>query len=285
VKNLEASKAAKFELLKGNEDITASRATLNIVNGRFEVRDVLPGSYRLRMEQGEGEEKQVAETSVEISNGNLENIELFAFRGIDLRVEIEIQPLTETTPSIGEDTRFYVRPCSVKITANTFPHEVQYASTNELKGELKIKGVMPGEYDVSAECSNAFVAGIALGTLDLTQSKKLTVRGGSPPEVLSIRALRNGGSIEVAYENMVDLVGMRLLIVPAVDNGDGPTLLPATYKGIPKVFAPGDYMIYLLESVDFPYLEAAEIRKLKNGKSIRVNAGELTSTRIQEVSR
>jgi hypothetical protein len=292
VKNLQPYKTAKFELLYGNEDITANRASLNIFSGKFEVIDVVPGSYRLRVTQGEGVEKVVAEATVQVAGSNLDNVELFAFGGVELAIQIDV---TGQSPLKVEKLQYpYVLPlppgkyrssqaiCRVTLTSNADPYEMQVAEAKEEGGQLKVSAVLPGEYEVNVSCEGAYVLNMMLGNTDLSASRKLIVGGGMQPDTLNVRASRNGGSIEVALEGIPESGNPYLLVVPVFSSGEGPRLLPASWKKMPGVFAPGDYTVYLIKNYDFPYLDSQAIQGLRNGTSLRVNAGEVARVAMKE---
>ena len=265
---------------------------MNIFSGKFEVIDVVPGSYRLRATQGEGVEKVVAEATVQVAGSNVDNVELFAFGGVELAIQVDVagQSLLEV-----EKLQYpYVLPlppgkfrssqaiCRVTLTSNAEPYEMQMAEAKEEGGQLKISGVLPGEYEVNVSCDGAYVLSMMLGTTDLSASRKLIVGGGMQPDTLNVRASRNGGSIEVALEGIPESGNPYLLVVPVFSSGEGPRLLPASLKKMPGVFAPGDYTVYLIKNYDFPYLDVQALQGLRNGTSLRVNAGEVARVTMKE---
>jgi hypothetical protein len=69
--------SADFELLRdGSPDPIAVRAAYNQSSGRFEIHDVLSGSYSIRVKQGEEPNALYGNADIRVSGEDLEHVEL-----------------------------------------------------------------------------------------------------------------------------------------------------------------------------------------------------------------
>jgi hypothetical protein len=165
----------KFELLTGDEDVSASRVSLNGNTGNFEIQDAVAGSYTLRATQS----TEVAEVPVKVAGSDVNGLQVALAPAVDLRVTTKFvgTPSVEVAEAAARNG---LGMCSVSLHPLTRRSAASYFSNGQRdaqhrpagrSGELTIAGVLPGTYRVSANCANGYPSSGLFGSQDVLASE------------------------------------------------------------------------------------------------------------------
>ena len=214
VTNFVPRRAVKFELLSGDEDVSASRVSLNGDTGVFEIQDVLPGAYTLRATQ----EKTRAEIPVTVGSKDLNGINLPLASGVDLTVRTSFA-------NQGEGGA-----CTVSLRPPGWRGGDVYTARprRNSSGGPTLAGVLPGVYRVLIKCSGAYVRSAMSGSQDLLANPFLTVQPGVEPPALEILAAGGGGRVTGALSGIAKLADALILLVPQFVQSTGPVTAQAS---------------------------------------------------------
>jgi hypothetical protein len=282
VRNLQPKIAAKFELLRGNEDVTPSRATLNLSSGAFEVHDVVAGTYRMRVTQVEGEHRVIAEDLIEVNSQDRAGVEMRAEGGMDLAITVQS---SGTAPEwflrdAGGSRAVAQQICWVMLSSLR-DDRLNY-NWNSREDALGLKAVLPGEYAIQANCNGAYVRALMMGSEDVLSKQKLVVLPGTARAKLELQTDWNGGRLE--FEKLIRPIEStnRVMMVPQFTSAAGVQFVRG-FEGSNSGLAPGEYLLYLIKGEDIAYRESAAIGMLKNGVRVRINAGETSKVSPTEL--
>ena len=238
-----------FELLKGSEDVSASRTSLNTTTGRFEVQDVTPGTYLLRVTQ---EAKMRGETLVTVSDRDVNGV------SISLAPAVTVQGITRV---MGAPIHMKQMPGferarvaagadadvddadfdqAIESSCNVSLHEIGGGTHNPSaparrlrpmsgdpeSGAFTIADVLPGVYRVSVQCTGGYPTSVLSGGVDLLVNPNLMVQPGVAPAPIEIALKPGGGTLngELAIHPVPKSAGV--LLVPAFSNSTGPVMFP-----------------------------------------------------------
>jgi hypothetical protein len=268
-----------FELLRGREDVSASRVTLNATTGRFEVLNVTPGSYVLRATQGQ---KTRAEVAVAVNGNDVDNVSLALAPAVTVMVlvhslgsppgppEQEIQVFRRR----GQSSGF----CQVRLHSSERNAGVVMAQPNGATGESVIENVLPGAYRVALQCNGGYPASATTGNQDLLINPNLTIPAGAVPAPIEISLKLGGGALtgKLVLNPMPERA--QILLLPAFTASTGPVLRPVFYQpemtdGAPFGFAslaPGDYVVYAFPTDEVEFRNPAFLQALTGGVSVRM---------------
>jgi hypothetical protein len=270
LRNFTPYQPVQVELFRGTQEISANRAAVDATTGRFEVRDVVPGSYRLRATQGKGKEARLGLNPLEVGRSDIDGVVLDLTAGVV--VTGTVQGGVEG-PQLGR--RF--GNCEVELhSTDGAPGTAAYQGTADQDGKLAIDGVAQGSYRVQIRTFGSYVGSAVSGNQNLLDGGVMVVTAGAPPEPLEIVLKHDGGTISGSASG-VDQAdpGSMLVLLVAVSGSREPLVLPL--DGSPFRFdglAPGDYQAYLLKDVNsVEYTNPEVVRTLSNGESIHVANG------------
>jgi len=291
VENLQPYGSVKFELLSGGEDVAANRALLNAATGLFEVHDVIPGAYRLRVTQGTKPEILVAEETVQVSEGDIAGLRMRAHGSVELGIRVEISGESEAAPEPQLNTfgGFKARArsgsfCGVRLTNAADAKQFFPSEVGATADELKVLGLPAGEYIVEANCGGAYVSGMRLGSIDVLGTRRIVIAPGVRPPIMTIQGVRNGGRVEVTREGVAAGQDLQALLVPNFPHAEGPRIVYSKRVGVVGNLAPGEYSIYVVRSSQFAYRDPEAVRQLRNGATVRIRDGETAKVIVREVS-
>jgi hypothetical protein len=87
-------RTVKFELLNGDEDVSPSRVSVNSDTGKFEIQDVVPGSYVLRVTQDQAS----AMLPVQVRAADVNRLSLALVPPVDVKV---VTRYTNSSPNLS----------------------------------------------------------------------------------------------------------------------------------------------------------------------------------------
>ena len=168
---------AKFELLRGGEDVAASRVTLNGTNGRFEIQDLTPGAYTLRVTQNA---KTRAEATVTVNGRDVNDVALYLAPGVTVKGVINAAGAPPPhSPDLPSQALIDSMPSSCTVTL--YGSEQPKLLTGEPNGALTGEDVLPGDYNVALQCFGGYVTSAISGNVDLLSTPRLMVQPGAVP--------------------------------------------------------------------------------------------------------
>jgi len=289
--NISSGKPVTFELLTSGETVTASRVSLNRTSGRFELQDVVPGVYKLRVAQ----EKHVALAPLSVKAQDVENL------AVRLSPPLEIAGISRATNTRPESAAFEElaprfrnqAPCRPQLTpANAqLPETINAQSTEQ--GTFTFTGVPLGVYSLDIHCFGAYVHSAMSGTQDLLANPTLVLTSENPPAPIELAYAFGGGGIHGRIS--VPGAGTGTFMVLAVPQFGGPgqsqTSLATNQDGEAFEFsfgslAPGSYLVYAFpDSAEVEFRNPKVLAALKQGTPVQVTGDAVTEITIKEVAR
>ena len=290
--NFAPRRTVKFELLSGDEDVSAGRVSVNGDTGRFEVQYVASGSYILRATQDEAG----AEFPVSVSGVDVNGVTLSLAGGVEVKGAIRVMNRPPgDTPSDGPLRRGIRSGCMVNLYPAHGRSGQTYRSRAGEGDQISVPGVMPGLYRVNPQCFGAYVQSVSSGTQDLLANPLLMVPPGEAPPPIEVVAKHGGGRIhgEVASGPTVKQSHIDVLLVPQFPGSTGPVLVRAYEQGVNgclefyfEALAPGPYIAYaFLDGEDIEYRNPQALRSLTGGVSVQVEDGSNKEIGITDVIR
>jgi hypothetical protein len=298
--------AVTFDLIQGSEDVSASRTSLNTSTGRFEVQDVTPGAYLLRVTQ---DGKMRGEAMVTVANADVDGVSIalapaVAVQGITriLGAPLKVKQLPGFSRALaatgadpdGKDTDLneVVEPaCNVSLrelggarTQSAPGRRVRHASSEDQEnGAFTIGDVLPGIYIVRVQCVGGYPTSVLSAGVDLLANSKLLIQPGIAPAPIEMLLKPGGGALngELAVRPLPKNGGV--LLVPAFSNSTGPTMIPIQNDSDSRdkiefeqaFLAPGDYTAYAFS--DWQQVEFRNpvfLQSLSGGTSVRIEDGK-----------
>ncbi len=259
VSGITAFQSAKFELLDSNRNVVASRAALSGVGGAFELLDVAPGSYLLKVMQGEAAAKVFGEIQADVSGSDANDVKVSLQSGINVTVVSHCQ-------SAESELKI---PCARLMLVGTDRNASLFTASGNLQN------IPPGEYEFSMVTFGRYVSSIQAGGQSVRPNQKLSIAEGMGP--VEISTADDGGSIEVQIDlpDRRSTTDIAVLAVPLFDTFNGPIRL-SYFDGLQMSgFAPGDYSLYALRNADMELLEYRNpeaLRGLVPSAAVRVEA-------------
>ncbi len=282
VSGMSGSDALVFHLLQGEDDI-ANRAAVN-TNGKFEVQDVVPGSYTLRITQGQ---QLRGETQVSVKGEDVDGVSVDLAPGVDVRAIVHVPAETASTPNVRRPAGLGLTwhtsraQCQLSIratqwTAAMIPFQV------EANWEFVAKDVFPGQYQLHATCYGSYPISLLSGSADLMANPVISVQAGVSPPPIEITLKSGGATIDGKIEaTPVPPATAGVLLVPASNTAIGLRMIPLFAVGadpplfkVPQI-APGEYTLYLFSQRDeIEYRNPEFLRSLTGGVHVRLADGE-----------
>jgi hypothetical protein len=287
--NFAPRRTVKFELLSGDEDISASRVSVNGDTGAFEIQDVLAGTYTVRATQGETRGEQAITVGEEDVNGLAVQL--------SPAVDIQIHWRQANPPKDSEAGRpvagrlsgvacnITLHPLGRRMGTNI---RAQPAPSQGGNGEMLLPGVLPGAYRAAIHCYGNYARAVTYGTQDLLANPVLTVAPGTPPPPIEMVVVRGGGTIQGTLKMEGSEPGTRItvLLVPQFGSSTGPEITFADGTGQFRTgsLAPGPYAVYAFPSLrDIEFRNPAFLETLTGGVDVQVADNQekkITITRL-----
>lgn len=291
--NFVPRRTVKFELLSGDEDVSAGRAGVNGDTGRFEVQFVADGSYIVRATQGQTS----GELPVTVSGADVSGVTVSLAGSVEVKGRVTVTNLPPDTPSAGRPAR---RPNRQFCMLSLYPGRGRagraYSSRPGAGEEIAISDVMPGVYRVAAQCFGAYVQSMFSGNQDLLTNPLLTVPPEGTPPPIEVIAKLGGGAIHgtVSFSSPSKRPVVRVLLAPQFQGSTGPVLTqafaPEDGSGAAQFnaasLAPGIYAVYaFLDQADIEYRNPQFLRSLSGGVGVQVDDGGDKEIQITDVIR
>jgi len=248
--------------------------------GEFELRGVAPGSYYVVAMGTEGEKERRARETIEVSDSDVEGVNLVIGPGMDLKGRIRVEGNAALDPSVlniwlqSREEQMYFgssRP-SIKsdgsfVISNVADDDYQFEMWG-LPEDFYLKAVRLGGSDV-------------LG-LDLSVSRK------QPPGAIEVVLSPNGGRIDgrVLKEDK-PFSGATVVLVPEEGRRKEERLYKSTSTDQDGQFSlrgitPGDYTLYAWETVEHgAFMDPEFLRPYKDrGKPLHVDEGSKLNSQV-----
>jgi hypothetical protein len=275
---------AKFELLHGGEDVSASRVALNGTTGRFEIQDVTPGTYTLRVTQNE---KTRAETTVTVNGRDVNDVGLALAPGVNVKAIIRTAgaPAPAPPPKEDDDQRqgfgdYRAASCNMTLLPSGPSSEHATMATADSSGDLNMEDVLPGEYLVTLQCFGGYASSATAGGIDLLTNPRLMVQPGVAPPRIEIMLMKGGGTLKGKLELDPPPAHPAILLVPAFSASTGPIMQRLVSMPDSKdemrfqisSLAPGDYTVYAFSQPDqVEFRNPMFLQSLSGGTHVKID--------------
>jgi uncharacterized protein (DUF2141 family) len=258
IRNFVPRRSVKFELVRGDDEASAVRATVNNDTGRFQLEVVVAGSYVLRATQDEN----TGETPVTVRSSDVDGVSLGLMPPVDIPVVARVignQGCTARIQPVGR----------LSDQRNSFGKMSQ-----ESGGATAIRGVSPGKYRVLIQCFGGYARSAMSGSHDLAADPMLTVEPGVSPPPIEIAVSPGGGTIKgkLAFDGPSATV----LLVPQFSSATGPQVfnLPNQREFQFAGLAPGSYLAWAFSSDAIEFRNPEFLRTLSGGVVVRIDSDE-----------
>ncbi len=276
-------RSAVFELVGADPDLLDwnSKVLLNGDTGEFEIQDVLPGAYTLRITQDQAR----AEVRLAVAGSDLDGVVARLSPAVDIPVLTQI---TDLTTSPGAKPRPVACEVSLQPLGNLLYSKVLMEGGLPFQPDRKISSVLPGAYRAAITCSGGYARYATAGSQNLLTSPVLSVQPGVSPLPIQIAVSPGGGKISGMVNEEVSSAGWMILLAPQFPQSTGPYAQRSYRRGGagPAVFnfsnlAPGSYTLYALpEGTEVEYRNPAFLATLTGGVSVLVGDGETKEVTI-----
>jgi uncharacterized protein (DUF2141 family) len=275
--NFVPRRTVKFELLSGDEDVSASRVSVNGDTGRFEIQDVLPGSYTVRATQNE----MSAEVPISADGAEIGGLVVQLSPGVEIRVHNQMTNPPKKTDDGDQSDQMERGGCSVSLHPpgrRVGPSYTGRPSSSPAsaggRDEVLITGVLPGTYRAAIQCFGSYARSVTFGTQDLLMNPVLTIQPGTAPPLIEIVATHGGGTVNgtVSIENAKKNSPLAILLVPQFTPSTGPIMSFAgegefEFDGL----APGSYAAYAFSNMEeVEFRNPAFLQSLTGGLAVQV---------------
>jgi Carboxypeptidase regulatory-like domain len=283
--NFVPRRTVAFELRSGAEEVFPSRVNVNGDTGKFEIQDVVPGTYVLRATQAD----LTAEIPVEVQSSDLDGLRLSLMAPVEITVNTRFTN-SEDTSNDGIEILAKGSFCSAQFWPAGQRGKMPIETRPGLDGAT-IQHLAPGQYRVFIGCFAAFAFSALAGSQDLLQNPVLTVPAGLPTAI-EITAEHGGSNIEgkLHVEGSVKRGPPTILLVPRFSGSTGPQTKMAfaphedkrEYQFIFPSVAPGDYSIYAFsEGSDIEFRNPQYLQLLPAGASVRAERDRPISVELK----
>jgi hypothetical protein len=252
----------------------------DVHTGEFEIPNVAPGEYRLRVSQG----KKRGEVKLNIGTSDVTGV------SIALMASTTVQGVTRSVGGRAGVIR-YPNPCNINLSQDWPPSpEAVYVPKWQQDGHFTLDDVLPGEYQIHFLCFGAYVQSASFGGVDLVRNPVVAIPADAPLPSLEIDYTPGGGELQAKFTVMPFNA---VLLVPDFPTPNGPELQRVNrFLGIVpdrdmfqfSNLTPGDYTIYT-----FPKFEDVELRNpaflraLSGGTRVHIEDGEIAELTITAV--
>jgi hypothetical protein len=283
--NFVPHQTARFELLRGSEDVSASRVSLNGTTGRFEIQDVTPGTYLLRATQNE---KTRGEASLTVGATDVNNVNLALSLGVTVRAELKMLgevPQPQTQHNIHNPN---ASSCQISLRSTERSSDPNKQLQPSGQGHLTIGDVLPGIYKVQLHCFGGYAVSVLAGSTDLLANPMIAIQPGVAPPPIEIGFKPGGGTLKGKLTvDPLPKMGS-ILVVPLFSASTGPLLQPIWGENskefqIPSL-APGDYAVFAFSTFeDIEFRSQQFLRGLTGGIPVHIDEGGEKEIEIKAV--
>ncbi|HUA85331.1 MAG TPA: carboxypeptidase-like regulatory domain-containing protein [Bryobacteraceae bacterium] len=293
VQNFTPHETVSFTLLQGDEELSVSRSTLNGTTGKFEIEDVIPGSYVLRAQQGQ---KTRGEVPVTVGGADVNDVSVMLAPPVTVQVlEQVVGPLPKA--SDDDDPRGYGGPpgCSVALHTDSGGSNAVglrgFIARREKDGEVTIPNLFAGRYRMEVSCFNGYPLSIRSAGVDLLASPQFVISSGAAPAPIEITVKSGGGEIVGKLEIDRAPAEIGVLLVPVFSESAGPMMSgPGIGAGSPDFsfanLAPGDYLLYAVSSPEYlEFRNPAFLQSLTGGVSVKIEDGKTSEVTLTSIAK
>jgi uncharacterized protein (DUF2141 family) len=277
---------AKFELLRGEEDLAESRVTLNGTTGKFEIQDVTPGTYNLRVTQNENAR---AEAIITVNGADVNDLGLPLAPGVTVTAALNVTG-QQVAPQAGGAFEgggdFIAGGVAAFCNLNLMPagrgsEQPKFLAVRG-DGEFKLENVLAGEYQVGLRCFGGYATSATMGSADLLTNPRLILQPGVTPPKITVAVTGGGATLKGRLKLDPPAEHAAILLVPAFPSA-GPILQPVfempgqTPANEGQAFqvmflAPGDYTLYAFSDwQDVEFRNPAYLQTLSGGTSVHID--------------
>ena len=263
----------------------AEKSPVPVIDGRFEIPAVLPGSYILAADQfGEtGGAASSARVELEVRDQDIKGIALALVRPGEVsgKVQFESSKTPALSPGLTDGGSRTLQISLQRLDDET----VFIAAHADEAGKFRLRSVTPGHYRVLVNHLRAglFVKSIRVGDYDVTETGLDLSRGGAPGEV-AILLSANGGTLKGTAKNEhgESPAGIQVLAIPASGaRGLKTALTDQSGRYEIKGLAPGAYRVFAFEDIELGAAEDADFMKRFAEKSNKVTIRELSTETVE----
>ncbi len=229
---------AHVELLGPDGEPGGTAVTLDGASGVFEIHGVLPGSYTVRVTQGEGLERRRRELALQV-RGDMHTVTVPLDTSVALRGNVRMAASANASAPRSPGCAIRFSPAGPWISG-----EGDLEAETDAAGEFAIEGLLPGRYRLAMECAGGYVSAVRMGDTDLLESGELRITPGAVPPPIEAVLGADGATVAVTASQEGESGPASLVLVP-VDRGEYRTRF-AHFTGhfnFAQV-APGDYQVY-----------------------------------------
>ena len=250
----------------------AEKSPVPVVDGRFEIPAVLPGSYILAADQfGEtGGAVSSARVALEVRDQDIKGITLALTRPGELsgKVQVEASKTATGLPELKETL-------TLQISLQRLDDESAFVgAVADDGGKFRLKGITPGLYRVLVNNLRAghYVKSIRIGDYEVTETGLDLGRGVLPGELMVVLSA-NGGTLKgtTRNENGVSPGGAQVLAIP-ISGARRMKMAVTDQSGRYEIkgLAPGDYRVFAFEDIEPGAAEDVDFMKKFVEKSSKV---------------
>jgi len=291
LENFTPHETVAFTLIQGDEEVAASRSTLNGTTGRFEIDDAVAGTYLLRAQQRSATRGEVR---VSVGSGDVNDV------SVTLSPPVAV-PLSVRT--IGDIPKMPPTPDGDRDDSGPPGCTVNLHSSRGTENTITLSGfaaqrrsdrsVFAGDYRVAASCSGGYPLSIQSGGTDLFANPRITIQPGVAPAPIEINLKPGGGTVAGTLELDRFSPQAGVLLVPKFSASTGPMMMPiGDFQGADQGhfefenLAPGDYMVYATaNSLDLEFRDPAVLDALTGGVDVKVEDGKTSEIKITSVAK
>jgi hypothetical protein len=293
VSGFSSGAAVNFTLIQNDDDAIPARVSLNFNTGKFEVHDVLPGSYILRASQGQ----KRGDAPVSIKGEDAEGLAIDLSDGVEVKALIHTPPappLPDFPNGIPSDVDFgslmRMTPVNCQVSLRSVrmgEGPIGFRPGRPNDHEWIAANVFPGQYRVQTTCSGGYPISVVSGSTDLRVNPMLTIQPGVSPPPIEVNAAAGGAMIKGKIEAKPIPETAGVLLVPASPSSDPsmnpvieraetvelpPQLAPlAAYSFLIPFVPPGDYTLYLFSKRDeIMFRDPEFLRSLTGGVHVHL---------------
>jgi hypothetical protein len=258
---------AKLELLSGEAEPSSTPITLDSATGKFQIDDVVPGSYLVRATQGEGVERRRGEVRLQVS-ADLSGA-VVALAGSMALTGLVRMAASEQAEPLPPGCAVRVSPAEVWISG-----EADLETSTEPSGEFRIEGVLPGRYRIGMDCANGYISAARFGDTDLLAAGELQIPPGASSPTIEAVVASDGGTVDVTPSDDGEPGPAWVILLPSsgceIHNRLARLTTKLTFTGV----APGDYQAYAWtgSAEAFEYADP-EARQAWAGRAVSVHVG------------
>jgi Carboxypeptidase regulatory-like domain len=291
LQNFSPYETVKFEILQGDEDVSAGRVALNGTTGAFEIHDVINGSYTLLATQGQ---KARGQMTINVKGADVDSVALALLPPVTVHGVVRlVGPAPEPRKPASGTTDFepleLPPSCGVSLRAPGRALGMGHGGQATENGQFTIERVYAGEYRVTVSCTGGYPSSALSGSSDLLATPRITVEPGVAPAPIEIALKPGGGTLQG-----------KIVINPKPQQG-GVLLVPTFLASTGPVFdaldsepgsadepdfefpdlAPGDYVAYFFATAEpLEFRSPAFLQSLTGGVKVHIEDGKTTEIAI-----